>query len=40
MARLCEIKLDFYPREIAKITARIEHFERIYGKWKDRSSEE
>jgi hypothetical protein len=36
MIELCDLLLDFYPKEIAKITARIEHFRSIKAYWENR----
>lgn len=36
MARFCEVMLQYYPKEIAKLTARLEHFENVHAKWKTR----
>ena len=33
MIELCDILLSFYPKEIFKINARIEHFEKIKAFW-------
>ena len=33
MLELCEVMLQFYPREIAKIGVRIEHFEKVRDFW-------
>jgi hypothetical protein len=33
MLELCDILLGYYPREIAKITERIHHFEAIKAYW-------
>lgn len=33
MRRFCEIMLDFYPREMKKISHRLEHFQNIYVQW-------
>lgn len=38
MVEFCEIMLEFYPKEIGKITNRIEHFREIYEKWKVRQA--
>lgn len=36
MLELCDVLLDFYPKEIAKIDRRIEHFRKIRAKWEER----
>ena len=36
MIELCDTMLDFYPREIAKIDARIERFRKIREVWTQR----
>jgi hypothetical protein len=36
MIELCDLLLDFYPKEIAKVTARIEHFRSIKARWESR----
>jgi len=33
MLELCDIMLDFYPREISKIGERISYFERVRARW-------
>ncbi|HPD30949.1 MAG TPA: hypothetical protein PLL20_13205 [Phycisphaerae bacterium] len=33
MLELCDIMLDFYPREIGKIETRIEYFQRVRQHW-------
>jgi hypothetical protein len=33
MLELCDMLTEFYPREIGKITARIEHFEKVREFW-------
>jgi hypothetical protein len=33
MLELCATLMDFYPKEIGKITARIEHFEKVRDFW-------
>ena len=33
MIELCDTLLEFYPKEITKITARIAHFEKIKERW-------
>jgi hypothetical protein len=37
MLQLCDTILDFYPREIAKIGGRMEHFERVKARWLERT---
>jgi len=34
MLDLCDIMLEFYPREIGKISERIKHFERVKEFWR------
>ena len=36
MIELCDTMLEFYPREIAKIDARIERFRKIREAWEQR----
>jgi len=36
MLELCDVMLDFYPKEIGKIQGRIEHFERIRQYWQSK----
>jgi len=36
MMELCDTLLDFYPKEIAKIDRRIEHFRQIRARWEER----
>ncbi len=36
MLQLCDVMLDFYPREIAKIGERIGYFERLKTSWQRR----
>ena len=36
MLELCEAMLEFYPREITKITERINHIERVKQTWQDK----
>ncbi len=36
MMRLCDVMLEFYPREINKITARIEYFNQLRQRWESR----
>jgi len=33
MLELCDIMLDFYPKEIGKIGERIDHFKKIRKMW-------
>ncbi len=33
MLELCDIMLDFYPKEIGKIGERIDHFKRVRKMW-------
>jgi hypothetical protein len=37
MIELCDTMLEFYPKEIAKITGRIEYFTQVRNRWLDRS---
>lgn len=34
MVQFCEKMLAFYPKEIAKISSRLEHFQSVYAKWR------
>lgn len=36
MIQLCDTLLEFYPKEIAKINKRIDHFQKIRDKWINR----
>ncbi|MGQ4807880.1 hypothetical protein NKDENANG_01245 [Candidatus Entotheonellaceae bacterium PAL068K] len=36
MIELCDIMLEFYPKEIGKIENRIEHFERVKRYWESK----
>lgn len=36
MLELCEIMLEFYPKEIGKIHARIEYFEQVKQRWESK----
>jgi hypothetical protein len=36
MIELCDIMLEFYPKEIGKIQNRIEHFERVKRYWESK----
>ena len=36
MLELCETLFDFYPKEIAKIDSRIEHFKNVREQWEKR----
>jgi hypothetical protein len=33
MLELCDVLMEFYPREISKITMRIDHFEKVRAFW-------
>ena len=37
MIEMCDTLLDFYPKEIAKINHRIDHFEEVREQWLSRS---
>lgn len=37
MIDMCDALLEFYPKEIAKIDARIEHFRKVRERWSNRS---
>jgi hypothetical protein len=37
MIELCDIMLEFYPREIEKIGERIEYFKKVRSRWEGRS---
>jgi hypothetical protein len=39
MIELCNVMLDFYPREIGKIQNRVSHFEIIRERWLSKSEE-
>ncbi len=36
MIELCDVMLDFYPREIEKIGERVEYFKRVRSRWLER----
>lgn len=36
MLELCDTLLEFYPKEIAKIDSRIEHFKKVRARWEER----
>lgn len=36
MLQLCDVMMDFYPREISKITERIQRFENVKKYWEDK----
>jgi len=33
MLEFCDIMLDFYPKEIAKIDKRVKHFQKVKEVW-------
>lgn len=37
MIELCEVMLDFYPREIGKSKERLDYFKRLKQKWEDKT---
>jgi len=37
MLELCDTLFEFYPREIAKITDRIEYFKKVRALWEGKS---
>jgi hypothetical protein len=37
MLELCDIMLEFYPKEVGKIQTRIEYFQRVNKLWKSKS---
>jgi hypothetical protein len=39
MLELCDVMLEFYPREIGKINERIAYFKRVRREWKKKSEE-
>jgi hypothetical protein len=39
MLELCDVMLEFYPREIGKISERLEYFKRIRREWKKKSED-
>lgn len=39
MLELCDVLLEFYPREIGKINDRIEYFKRVKKEWKRKSED-
>ena len=38
MLELCDVMLEFYPKEIGKISARIEYFEQVRRHWQSKGS--
>jgi len=34
MLELCDVMLEFYPREIGKIQSRVEYFQRVRDRWR------
>jgi len=36
MLRLCDVMLEFYPREIEKISERIDYFKKVRAKWEQK----
>lgn len=36
MLQLCDVMMDFYPREIGKITERIQRFESVREYWENK----
>ncbi len=39
MLKLCDVLLDFYPREIGKINDRITHFEEVKAYWQGKGED-
>jgi hypothetical protein len=37
MLELCEVMLDFYPREIGKIKERTAYFQRLKQRWENKT---
>lgn len=37
MLELCDVLFEFYPREIEKVKGRIEYFEKVKRRWKERT---
>ena len=37
MIELCDVMFEFYPREIGKITDRINYFQRVRQRWEEKS---
>ena len=37
MIQLCDVLLDFYPKELLKINKRIEYFQKVKARWMSRS---
>lgn len=38
MLQLCDIMLEFYPKEIVKIQGRVDYFERVRARWQARQA--
>lgn len=36
MMQFCEMMLEFYPKEISKISKRIDHFQKVQARWKEK----
>ena len=36
MLQLCDVMMEFYPREIAKINERVQRFEEVRAHWEAR----
>jgi hypothetical protein len=39
MLELCDVMLEFYPREIGKIQDRLNYFKRVRQHWAEKSEE-
>jgi len=39
MLELCDVMLEFYPKEIEKIAERIEHFRNVRKRWEEREED-
>ena len=37
MLELCDVLLEFYPREIEKVKGRIEYFNEVKKRWKEKT---
>ena len=40
MLELCDVMLEFYPKEIGKIQTRINYFERLKHRWEQKQERE
>jgi len=40
MLELCDVMLEFYPREISKVHTRVKYFQRVRHRWQAKPDEE